>query len=80
MTGPEGHLPPHLLERRDRARAQVDAFVGLSLAEARALAERIDVPLTILRPNAMISMEAQFGRITVTLDAQDRVTRATVSG
>lgn len=80
VTGPEAHLSPHLLERRDRAREHVDAFVGLSLEQARRLAEMIDVPLKVIRPGAVTSAEYQFGRITVALDAQDRVAQATVSG
>ncbi len=80
MTGPEAHLPPHLLERRDRARAHVDEFVGLTAAEARRLADDLDLPIKLLRAGAVISMEFMFGRINLTLDNQDRVTRATVAG
>lgn len=80
MTGPEAHLPPHLLERRDRARAHVDEFVGLTATEAQRLADELDLPIKLLRPQAVISMEAMFGRINLTLDDDDRVTGATVAG
>jgi hypothetical protein len=80
VTGPEAYLAPHLLERRDRARAHVESFVGLSLDEARQLAEKIDVPLKVIRPGAVTSAEYQFGRIRISLDSHDRVTQAVVSG
>ena len=58
----------------------MDEFVGLSGTEAQRLADELNLPIKLLRPRAVISMEAMFGRIHLTLDDDDRVTRATVAG
>lgn len=80
MTGPEQHLPPAVLARRERAREHVDEFVGLTVAEAMRKPDELQVPLKVIRPGTVISLEFAVGRVQVTVDAQDRIVRAVVTG
>ena len=80
MTAHQRHLPPEVLARRERAREHADEFVGLSVAEAKQKADELDVPLKVIRPDAVISLEWVVGRVQVTVDSQDRVVQAEVAG
>ena len=80
MTGPEQHLRPAVLARRERARKHIDEFVGLTVGEARQKADELQVPLKVIRAGAVVSLEFAVGRIQVTVDSQDRVVRAVVTG
>ena len=76
VNGRRQHLSPEALARRERAQQHVDEFVGLSLVEAQRHAAELDLPLKVVRPDGVMSLELMFGRVIVTVDEQDRVVKA----
>ena len=76
VDGPDLHLSPEALARRERAQQHVEEFVGLSLVEAQRHAVELDLPLKVIRPDGVMSLELMFGRVIVTVDEQDRVVEA----